>query len=86
MEWTSAVSSPARRGRRPGDRRVAPEIVAAAWFFLRNTAEQVDVDDVITTFCKGEETALVAASPVPERVYVYVTEGYEKTDALTWRT
>jgi hypothetical protein len=58
--------------------------VVAAWFFLlRDTAEPVSVDDVITTFREGEETAPAAASPVPEGVYVYATEGYEKTDALT---
>jgi hypothetical protein len=58
--------------------------IVAAWFFLlRDTAEPVSVDDVITTFREGKETATAAASPVPEGVYVYATVGYEKTDALT---
>lgn len=59
-------------------------VVAAAWFFLlRDTAEPVKVGDVITTFREGEETLPTGASPVPEGVYVYATDGYEKTDALT---
>jgi hypothetical protein len=58
--------------------------IVAAWFFLlRDTAEPVSVGDVIETFREGAETAPVGRSPVPEGVYVYATEGYEKTDALT---
>lgn len=58
-------------------------IVGAWFFFLRDTAEPVSVGDVVTTFREGEETAPAGVSPVPEGVYVYATEGYEKTDALT---
>jgi hypothetical protein len=58
--------------------------IGAAWFFvLRDPAEPVSVDDVITTFREGETTGSAAVSPVPEGVYVYATVGYEKTDALT---
>jgi hypothetical protein len=57
--------------------------VGAAWFFLRDTAEPVSVADVVTTFREGEEKEPAEPSPVPVGVYVYATDGYEKTDALT---
>lgn len=52
-----------------------------AWYFaLRDVAEPASVEDAVTTF---REEGGGAASPVPEGVYVYRTEGLEKTDALT---
>jgi hypothetical protein len=41
------------------------------------------VDEAVTTFREGTETGEAHPSPVPEGVYVYATEGYERTDALT---
>jgi hypothetical protein len=58
--------------------------LGAAWLvFLRDTAEPVAVGEVVTSFREETETTPSAPSPVPEGVYVYATEGYEKTDALT---
>jgi len=58
--------------------------VVAAWFFLlRDVAEPTSVGEAVTTFREEEETAPLGPSPVPEGVYVYETEGFEKTDALT---
>jgi hypothetical protein len=57
---------------------------AAAWFvLLRDTAEPVGVDEAVTSFRTNTEPTPAAPSPIPEGVYVYVTDGYEKTDALT---
>jgi hypothetical protein len=57
---------------------------AVAWFFvLRDTAEPVGVDEAVTSFRTDTEPTPGAPSPVPEGVYVYATNGYEKTDALT---
>lgn len=57
--------------------------IVTAWFFLlRDIAEPVSVGEVITTF-REEETAPAGPSPVTEGVYVYATNGSEKTDALT---
>lgn len=56
-------------------------IAAFAWFFvLADDAEPTSVDDAVTTF---REQGAGTRSPVPEGVYVYVTDGFEKTDALT---
>jgi hypothetical protein len=60
--------------------------IIAAWFFLlRDTAEPVNVADVITTFREAEESATSVEGPLPKPagVYLYATDGYEKTDALT---
>ena len=56
--------------------------IAAVWLFvLRDTAEPVTVGEAIDSF--REETQPVSAeSPIPEGVYVYATDGFEKTDAL----
>ena len=57
---------------------------AVAWFVvLRDTAEPVRVDEAVTSFRTDTEPTPGAPSPVPEGVYVYATNGYEKTDALT---
>ena len=58
--------------------------VTAAWFFvLRDTAEPVGVDEAVTSFRTDTEPTSDQPSPIPEGVYVYRTEGDEKTDALT---
>jgi len=58
--------------------------VAAAWFFvLRDAPEPVGVDEAVTSFRTDTEPAPAGSSPIPEGVYVYATDGYEKTDALT---
>ena len=53
------------------------------WFLvLRDTAEPASVEEAVTTFREETETG-AGMSPVPEGVYVYATDGFEKTDALT---
>ena len=65
---------------------VAGAVVLAglgAWLaILRDTAEPVSVEDAVTSFRTATE-ATSGHSPVDSGVYVYVTRGYEKTDALT---
>jgi hypothetical protein len=57
---------------------------ASSWYFLlRDTAEPVTVDEVITSFRTDTEPTPGARSAIPEGVYVYATIGFEKTDALT---
>jgi len=56
----------------------------AAWLvFLRDTAEPVSVDEAVTSFRTDTEPTPASPSPIPEGVYVYLTHGYETTDALT---
>ena len=58
--------------------------IAAVWLFvLRDTAEPVTVDEAVTSFRTDTEPTPGAPSPIPEGVYVYETDGVEKTDALT---
>jgi hypothetical protein len=53
----------------------------AGWFlFLRDVAEPTTVGEAVTNF-RGTQHG--GASPVPAGVYVYRTDGFEKTDALT---
>ncbi|HSI97046.1 MAG TPA: hypothetical protein VK926_01680 [Gaiellaceae bacterium] len=55
---------------------------AFVWFFLLSDgATPTSVDDAVATF--RESGAGAGDSPVPEGVYVYATDGFEKTDALT---
>ena len=61
---------------------LAAVAAAGIWLALRDTAEPVDVEEAVTSF-RGETTGAAGASPIPEGVYVYRTDGYEKTDALT---
>jgi len=57
---------------------------AGLWLALfRDTAEPVTVGEAVTGFRTDTETTPAASSPIPPGVYVYATEGYEKTDALT---
>jgi hypothetical protein len=54
-----------------------------AWLVLfRDTAEPVSVEEAITGF-RTETATADATSPIPPGVYVYATDGYETTDALT---
>jgi hypothetical protein len=56
---------------------------AVAWLVaFRDTTEPVTVDEAVTSF-RTETESTPVASPIPVGVYVYVTRGYEKTDALT---
>ena len=56
---------------------------AAAWYFvLRDPTDPVDVDEAVTSFRTDTEPT-PGTSPIPEGVYVYETNGVEKTDALT---
>lgn len=57
--------------------------LGAGWLvFLRDTAEPVTVREAIESFREDTEPA-PAESPIPAGVYVYATDGFEKTDALT---
>lgn len=59
----------------------------AAWFvLLRDTADPVTVEEAVTSFRTDTEPIPGVPSPIPEGVYVYATDGYEKTDALTGAT
>jgi hypothetical protein len=54
-----------------------------AWLAVfRDTSEPVTVEDAITSF-RTETGGSDAASPIPPGVYVYGTDGFESTDALT---
>ncbi len=57
---------------------------AAWWLVLRDPTEAVDVEEVVTSF--QTDTAPRGPSPIPEGVYVYRTDGFERTDALTGKT
>lgn len=60
---------------------------AVAWFVVfRDTAEPVGVGEAVTSFRTETEPAPDGHSPIPEGVYVYATDGFERTDALTGRT
>jgi hypothetical protein len=57
---------------------------ALTWLVaFRDTAEPVSVGEAVTGFRSDTEPAPSEASPIPEGVYVYATDGFEKTDALT---
>jgi len=57
---------------------------AATWVIgFRDTAEPVSVDDAVASFRTTTEPDPGASSPIPEGVYVYATDGFEETDALT---
>ena len=57
---------------------------AAWWFVLRDPTEPVDVEEAVTSF--RTETEPGNSSPIPEGVYVYETDGFETTSALTGKT
>jgi hypothetical protein len=59
---------------------LAVAALAGWFFFLRDVAEPTTVGEAVTNF-RGTEHG--GASPVPAGVYVYRTDGFEKTDALT---
>jgi hypothetical protein len=54
---------------------------AACYFGLRDVAEPATVGEAVTNFRASGGGG--GASPVPEGVYVYATDGFERTDALT---
>jgi hypothetical protein len=56
----------------------------AAWFLLlRDVAEPTTVGEAVTNFREDADGSESGPSPVPVGVYVYATDGFEKTDALT---
>lgn len=58
---------------------------AAGWrLVLRDATEPVDVEEAVTSF--RTETEPGGVSPIPEGVYVYDTDGFERTSALTGKT
>ncbi len=58
--------------------------LVAAWFlFLRDVTEPTTVGEAVTTFRQQTNESGAGLSPVPQGVYVYTTDGFEKTDALT---
>jgi hypothetical protein len=55
-----------------------------AWLALfRDTAEPVTVGEAVTSFRTDTESTPAASSPIPEGVYSYGTDGFERTDGLT---
>lgn len=59
---------------------------AAWWLVLRDPTEAVGVEEAVTSFRTDTEPYPSERSPIPEGVYVYATDGFERTDALTGRT
>ena len=58
--------------------------IAASWFLLlRDVAEPVGVEEAVTSFRTDTEPTPRASSLIPQGVYVYATDGFETTDALT---
>jgi len=87
-------SRPGRHGTLAGVRRAGLIAVgaigvvvvagAATWLVVfRDTAEPVTVDEAVTSFRTDTEHSPGGPSPIPAGVYVYETDGFEKTDALT---
>jgi len=62
---------------------LALAIVAAWYLLLRDVAEPVGVEEAVTSFRTETEPTPGAPSPISEGVYVYTTDGFETTDALT---
>jgi hypothetical protein len=57
---------------------------AVAWVVLsRSGSEPAETADAVAAFREATAGRSPLATPVPEGVYVYETEGFEKTDALT---
>jgi hypothetical protein len=55
-----------------------------AWLALfRDTAEPVTVGEAVTSFRTDTEASPAAVSPIRPGVYVYATNGFEETNALT---
>ena len=56
----------------------------ATWLVaFRDTVDPVTVDEAVTSFRTDTEPAPEGSSPIPEGVYAYGTDGFERTDALT---
>jgi len=56
---------------------------AIVWVLaFRDTATPVSVEQAVTSFQTETGPASEGKSPIPEGVYVYTTEGYEKTSVL----
>ena len=62
---------------------VAALAALGGWYFLlRDVAEPASVDDAIAAFREQEAAGRSESSPIPVGVYVYDTDGFERTDAL----
>jgi hypothetical protein len=62
---------------------VAVSVAVGVWFFVRrDVAEPASVKDAIVAFREQEAAGAVRQSPIPTGVYVYATDGFERTDAL----
>ena len=58
----------------------------SAWYFVfRDVARPTTVGGAVTNF-RGDTDRAPGSSPVPVGVYVYATDGFERTDALTGAT
>jgi hypothetical protein len=61
----------------------AASAAVAGWYFLRrDVAEPASVAAAIAAFREQAAAGAVARSPIPPGVYVYATDGFERTDAL----
>jgi hypothetical protein len=59
-------------------------VLVGVWFLLfRDVAQPTTVGEAVTTFRQETDERLSGPSLVPQGVYVYATDGFEKTDALT---
>ena len=56
--------------------------LAVWWFLLRDVARPASLTDAIAAFREQEADGSSGHSPVPPGVYVYDTDGFERTDAL----
>ncbi len=56
--------------------------LAVWWFLLRDVARPSSLTDAIAAFRETEAAGAAGRSPVPPGVYVYDTDGFERTDAL----
>jgi hypothetical protein len=56
--------------------------LAVWWFLLRDVARPASLTDAIAAFRESEAAGSPGRSPVPPGVYVYDTDGLERTDAL----
>jgi hypothetical protein len=58
---------------------VAAGLLGGWWLFLRDVAEPATVGDAVTAF---RQAGSGATRSIPAGVYVYATDGFERTDAL----
>ena len=62
---------------------VAAAAAVGGWYLLhRDVAKPASVTDAVAAFRAQETTGSVERSPIPAGVYLYDTNGFERTDAL----